>query len=448
MKKHSEPKDNQHPATGSHIKSLRFEERELVSSPVDNDEEALSKAKVSWLFGEWNDLIEMDQGVLMNHPVRDKLALLKASAHQQLGCHNEARKFTRMALDWGCSPRVVAQIMIAGVHNTLGRIAALKQDEDRIDSHFAKAVDVIAEGGRTELVSHARAVREMTKMGLLPQAAGLVDKELKATESGAQRPEVGRAKIHVLQTELELLHHELSLAQQRQQIFQPQTARLSDQSDSESSEWRDDLQKKSVSQLGQDLWVLERTSYKRSGFFVEFGATDGVLLSNTFLLEKEFGWQGICAEPNPKFQIQLKNNRNCIVSDQCIAGESGKKVEFIFADAYGGMKQYADDDQHREKREAYRVSGEVATLTTVSLHDFLRQHGAPCEIDYLSIDTEGSEYEILAAFPFDTWKIQLITVEHNFTKRRADIRTLLEKNGYRCVEMQWDDWYELTESTR
>lgn len=180
---------------------------------------------------------------------------------------------------------------------------------------------------------------------------------------------------------------------------------------------------------------------------MEFGATDGVLLSNTFLLEKEFGWQGICAEPNPKFQVQLKNNRNCIVSDQCIAGESGKKVGFIFAGAFGGMEQYADDDQHREKRKAYQAAGEVATLTTVSLRDFLKQHGAPYEIDYLSIDTEGSEYEILAAFPFDTWKIQLITVEHNFTKRRADIRALLEKKGYQCIEMQWDDWYELTGTT-
>ena len=196
---------------------MRFEERELVASSVDNDEGALSKAKVSWLFGEWNDLVEMDQVILADHPVREKLVLLKASAHQQLGHHDEARKFTRMALDWGCSPRIVAQIMIAGVHNTLGRIAALKQDEERISNHFFKAVDVIVQGGRTELVSHARAVREMTKLGLLPQAAGLVDKELQAAQSALQRPKQQRVKLDALKADLGLLHKELSCIRQQVQ---------------------------------------------------------------------------------------------------------------------------------------------------------------------------------------------------------------------------------------
>ena len=59
------------------------------------------------------------------------------------------------------------------------------------------------------------------------------------------------------------------------------------------------------------------------------------------------------------------------------------------------------------------------------------------EIDYLSIDTEGSEYEILAAFPFEDWDIRLITVEHNFTPMREDIRTLLERHGYVRQEDIW-----------
>lgn len=175
---------------------------------------------------------------------------------------------------------------------------------------------------------------------------------------------------------------------------------------------------------------------------MEFGATDGVLLSNSWLLEKNFGWKGVCAEPNPKFFASLKNNRRCTLSERCISGETGKQVEFVFADAFGGSLEYANDDMHGERRAAYATAGHVATLITISLDDFLKEIGAPHHIDYISIDTEGSEFEILQTFPFDQWNIRLLTIEHNFTLRRADIRSLLERNGYRCTEQQWDDWYE------
>jgi hypothetical protein len=70
---------------------------------------------------------------------------------------------------------------------------------------------------------------------------------------------------------------------------------------------------KYMSQKGQDKWIIESIfGGKRNGFFVDLAATDGVALSNTYILEKHFGWTGICIEPNPEFYTKLQNNRNCI----------------------------------------------------------------------------------------------------------------------------------------
>jgi FkbM family methyltransferase len=406
--------------------------------------DGLAKARMQWFFGEWSALQNIDPKTLREHAERDRLALLVASAHAQLGSYEEARQHVYLALKWGCPPRLVAQVLIAGVHNSLGRAAAIAGDDRRTARHFREAVAVTNNQRETDLLSHARSVREMAKLGLLPEAVSLVDQELAKTKSDSQRPEMTRARIGMLETEMELLRQELSLAQQRRQLYTQSGGREGKTARSEGSNERlEALKHKSVSQLGQDLWVLEQTGYKRGGFFVEFGATDGVLLSNTYLLEKEFGWKGICAEPNPRFYTHLKANRTCTVTDECIAGTTGREVEFILADDFGGLAEYASSDMHADKRAAFRKAGKTIRLRTICLDDLLENHGAPREIDYLSIDTEGSEFEILSTFPFGKWRIELITVEHNFTAQRKNIRDLLSRHGYRCLERDWDDWYVL-----
>ncbi len=203
----------------------------------------------------------------------------------------------------------------------------------------------------------------------------------------------------------------------------------------------------SYAQLQQDLWVLKQTANKRGGVFVEFGATDGVWLSNTYLLETAYGWHGVCAEPNPELFERLKRNRRCQVSHACIAGVTGEEIDFVLADIYGAITRYAGSDRHASTRQACLDAGKVIRLKTISLNDFLEECRLEPGIDYISVDTEGSEVEILKTFPFEKWRVKLWTIEHNYMPQREAIRSLMVRNGYRCTEMQWDDCYSLEGAT-
>src|SRR5215831_8318096 len=137
-------------------------------------------------------------------------------------------------------------------------------------------------------------------------------------------------------------------------------------------------------QLAQDLWVLYELSRKERGFFVEFGAGDGVLLSNTYLLETGYGWNGILAEPCPVFHSSLLVNRRAFLSTCCVVRESGRKVIFNQTEDphFSTIDAYTSADGHAELRQ----SGRRIEVETITLRDLLRQGNAPKNIDYLSLD--------------------------------------------------------------
>ncbi|MDB5280343.1 MAG: hypothetical protein JWR61_5298 [Ferruginibacter sp.] len=198
----------------------------------------------------------------------------------------------------------------------------------------------------------------------------------------------------------------------------------------------------SKSQLLQELFVLYILRDKRNGFFIEFGAADGIDFSNTYLLEKDYGWKGILAEPGKSWKQQLRKNRNCIIDNRCVWTKTGESLTFYETDIaeLSTIDGYANDDlfaEQRKNKKAYIVD-------TISLTDLLKFHNAPVEIHFLSIDTEGSEYDILKSFDFSEYNIQIITVEHNFSSNRDNIFNLLRSNHYRRVFETisfFDDWY-------
>lgn len=205
--------------------------------------------------------------------------------------------------------------------------------------------------------------------------------------------------------------------------------------------------KLSKSQLRQDLFVLSELGFKKKGFFVEFGATDGINLSNTYLLEKKFDWDGILAEPAKIWHSKLSANRSSKLETDCVWSESGKNLLFnevndrIFKGELSTINNFSSSDGHYKLR---KLESNKYLVNTISLLDMLKKHNAPYSIDYLSIDTEGSEYEILKAFDFDAYDIKIITCEHNFTSNREKIYSLLSANRYVRKHNKFslfDDWY-------
>ncbi|MFO1183639.1 MAG: FkbM family methyltransferase [Bauldia sp.] len=195
-------------------------------------------------------------------------------------------------------------------------------------------------------------------------------------------------------------------------------------------------------QILQDLWVLFECGSARDGYFVEFGATDGKSLSNTYLLEKSFGWRGLLAEPNPLWHAALRQNRSAAISDLCVSATGGENVEFLVPakPELSTLASSAPDERHPK----FRKKAKSIQVNTVTLIDLLRGFKAPTTIDYMSIDTEGSELSILGAFDFGRYDVKLFSVEHNHTNAEREIDLLMERNGYqrRFRNLSaWDAWY-------
>ncbi len=195
------------------------------------------------------------------------------------------------------------------------------------------------------------------------------------------------------------------------------------------------------SQIGQDKWAFETLKCKRNGYFVDVGAADGVDMSNTYVLEKEFGWTGIAVEAHGAMFQSLAANRSCNCVHACVMGDV-REVEFQEAGFLSGAKEgFNAPTLERLKIEGV-ADGPIVKMTSRTLADILDEHGAPAVIDFLSMDTEGSESAILGAFPFDRYSFRAICVEHNgFPEPMAKQRAILSGHGYTLVVAGVQDDY-------
>lgn len=193
----------------------------------------------------------------------------------------------------------------------------------------------------------------------------------------------------------------------------------------------------------QDVWVID-TLKKRKGFFVDLAATSGIIENNSYLLEEKFGWMGIAIEPNPAYYRKLIANRRCHCTNFVVASKS-EEVEFAFNRGIGGVISESTDNSPIKRPKLIarlRKKGAVQTLKTKSLLHILKFFDAPAEIDYLSLDVEGSEWDVLKDFPFELYRFNLLTIERP-PKILCD---LLFKNGYVFVKNHKVDTFFAHES--
>ena len=203
------------------------------------------------------------------------------------------------------------------------------------------------------------------------------------------------------------------------------------------------------SQLYQDMFASFIIGDKFEKTFFEFGATNGIDLSNSYTLERYLNWRGVLSEPSPQWHDELKKNRPYTnIISECIWSESNKELNFFVSDVgvLSSLENFKESDKISMpgNTQARVKNGKNIIVKTISLNDVIEKQFNSKSPSYISIDTEGSEYEILKNFNFKKYKPLVFTIEHNFTELQLKIDKLMYSNDYIRVFKSlttFDAWY-------
>ena len=203
------------------------------------------------------------------------------------------------------------------------------------------------------------------------------------------------------------------------------------------------------SQLYQDVFASFVIGNQFDKTFLEFGATDGLELSNSFMLENTLNWSGVLSEPSPQWHEVLKENRQYTkIIKKCIWSESGKILDFFMSDRgnFSTLNEFIDSDKYSMplNTESRKKAGKLITVETISLNDVIKEYFNNTSPSYISIDTEGSEFKILESFNFKKYRPKVFTVEHNFTELQSKIDELMVSKNYERIFRKltsFDAWY-------
>ncbi|MFM9970267.1 MAG: FkbM family methyltransferase [Burkholderiales bacterium] len=200
-------------------------------------------------------------------------------------------------------------------------------------------------------------------------------------------------------------------------------------------EWRE--VRLSFSQLGEDriVWHILREHRNNRGIYVDVGAFDPIRYSNTLILHKE-GWRGVNIDPNPETMIRFAASRP-LDSNICAAvSNSERRVDYL---VYAGAATNRIVEPTAE--DVKSVLGEAPlrriAMTTRRLSDILVEATVEEQrIDFLNVDCEGEDLNVLESLDWDRWRPRVVCVEaHGAGNRDAVMKFMVEKNYALVAQM-------------
>lgn len=179
------------------------------------------------------------------------------------------------------------------------------------------------------------------------------------------------------------------------------------------------------SQYGEDYYLYTRhfSKLKRAGIYVDIATNDPIGISNTYFMDRCLAWSGICVEANPKYYERIHRERSCALVPTCVSEKDGEQVEFAMSGPGSGIVS-----THRQGRSIEKRALSIVRKRCVSMDKQLRRYNVS-HIDYLNVDVEGHELEVLRSFNWPRISVNIISVEVTATSRIL-IRQFLESKGF------------------
>jgi FkbM family methyltransferase len=200
-----------------------------------------------------------------------------------------------------------------------------------------------------------------------------------------------------------------------------------------------------TSQASQDKY-LEENVFKgyKNGVFVDVGAHDGLTINNTLYFEKHNDWTGINIEPIKKVYDALLTNRPNSININCAVCNSDGETDFLcntgYTEMLSGIKDTFDPrhlQRLQNENKIMRSTTETIKVNTKKLETIFDEHKLT-HINYLSIDVEGAEFEVIKSINFDKVFIDVIGFENNYEDVSIPIVKHLEDNNYVIIHTCYD----------